>query len=150
MICNREQIIISNPYLPNWEYIPDGEPRVFGNRVYIYGSHDTACSDKFRDYKLKVRSASVDNLNQWVCRINGQWYTFYHRLTNGTIMSRRGCVIGYKYFDFGEDFPSLSMEFSVNVKGAGLNPKSVFLLTILKKAQKSEIAKLVWTTEFTM
>ena len=29
-----------NPYLPLWEYIPDGEPRVFGNRVYVYGSHD--------------------------------------------------------------------------------------------------------------
>ena len=25
-----------NPYLPKWEYIPDGEPRVFGDRVYIY------------------------------------------------------------------------------------------------------------------
>ena len=29
-----------NPYLPSWEYIPDGEPRVFGDRVYVYGSHD--------------------------------------------------------------------------------------------------------------
>jgi len=26
-----------NPYLPSWEYIPDGEPYVFGDRVYIYG-----------------------------------------------------------------------------------------------------------------
>ncbi len=56
-----------NPYLPTWEYIPDGEPRVFGDRVYVYGSHDTAGSDKFCDYKLKVWSAHVDNLNQWVC-----------------------------------------------------------------------------------
>ena len=29
-----------NPYLPSWEYTPDGEPHVFGNRVYVYGSHD--------------------------------------------------------------------------------------------------------------
>ena len=29
-----------NPYLPAWEYIPDGEPRVFGDRLYIFGSHD--------------------------------------------------------------------------------------------------------------
>ena len=29
-----------NPYLPNWEYVPDGEPHVFGDRVYVYGSHD--------------------------------------------------------------------------------------------------------------
>lgn len=56
-----------NPYLPNWEYIPDGEPRVFGDRVYIYGSHDSANSDKFCDTKLKVWSASIDNLNHWVC-----------------------------------------------------------------------------------
>ena len=27
-----------NPYLPLWEYIPDGEPRVFGSRAYVYGS----------------------------------------------------------------------------------------------------------------
>ena len=25
-----------NPYLPGWEYIPDGEPHIFGDRVYIY------------------------------------------------------------------------------------------------------------------
>ena len=31
-----------NPYLPGWEYIPDGEPKLFGNRVYVYGSHDEA------------------------------------------------------------------------------------------------------------
>lgn len=29
-----------NPYLPGGEYIPDGEPYVFGDRVYVYGSHD--------------------------------------------------------------------------------------------------------------
>ena len=33
---------IYNPYLPLTEYIPDGEPHVFGDRVYIYGSHDRA------------------------------------------------------------------------------------------------------------
>lgn len=31
---------VFNPYLPSWEYIPDGEPHVFGDRVYVYGSHD--------------------------------------------------------------------------------------------------------------
>ena len=38
-----------NPILPLWEYIPDGEPRVFGDRVYLYGSHDRAASDVFCD-----------------------------------------------------------------------------------------------------
>lgn len=36
-----------NPYLPLWEYIPDGEPRVFGSRVYVYGSHDRVGHDQF-------------------------------------------------------------------------------------------------------
>lgn len=58
---------MANPFLPLWEYIPDGEPRVFGNRVYIYGSHDNAGSDSFCDYKLKVWSAPVDDLNNWTC-----------------------------------------------------------------------------------
>ena len=26
---------VFNPYLPLWEYIPDGEPHVFGDRVYL-------------------------------------------------------------------------------------------------------------------
>lgn len=56
-----------NPYLPTWEYIPDGEPHVFGERVYVYGSHDNAGSDKFCDYKLKVWSAPVDDLTHWTC-----------------------------------------------------------------------------------
>lgn len=56
---------MANPYLPNWEYIPDGEPRVFGDRIYVYGSHDNAGSERFCDYKLKVWSAPVDNPAQW-------------------------------------------------------------------------------------
>lgn len=58
---------MANPYLPKWEYIPDGEPRVFGDRIYIYGSHDLAGSDQFCDYVLKCWSAPVDNPNEWVC-----------------------------------------------------------------------------------
>ena len=49
-----------NPYLPLWEYIPDGEPRVFGSRVYVYGSHDRVGHDQFCDYVLKCWSAPVD------------------------------------------------------------------------------------------
>lgn len=56
-----------NPFLPLWECIPDGEPRQFGDRVYVYGSHDRYGSCNFCDYKLKVWSAPIDNLNQWTC-----------------------------------------------------------------------------------
>ena len=38
---------VFNPYLPLNEYIPDGEPHVFGDRVYIYGSHDKENGDDF-------------------------------------------------------------------------------------------------------
>lgn len=56
-----------NPILPLWEYIPDGEPRVFGDRVYLYGSHDRPGAPDFCDHVLKVWSASVDDLNNWQC-----------------------------------------------------------------------------------
>ncbi len=58
---------MSNPFLPKWEYIPDGEPRVFGDRVYIYGSHDNARSKSFCDFKLKVWSAPIKDLSNWTC-----------------------------------------------------------------------------------
>ena len=45
-----------NPYLPGWEYIPDGEPHIFGDRVYIYGSHDSfGVPILFESYFEKVR-----------------------------------------------------------------------------------------------
>ena len=56
-----------NPILPLWEYVPDGEPRVFGDRVYLYGSHDRAAGTAFCDYKLKVWSAPLNDLNRWQC-----------------------------------------------------------------------------------
>ena len=41
----KEYIHGANPYMPFWEHVPDGEPRVFeykgDKRVYLYGSHDT-------------------------------------------------------------------------------------------------------------
>ena len=58
---------VCNPFLPLDEYVPDGEPHVFGDRVYLYGSHDAAGSDRFcvRDYT--VWSAPVDDLTDWTC-----------------------------------------------------------------------------------
>lgn len=31
-----------------------------------------------------------------IANIGGQWYIFYHRMTNGTIMSRRGWMVTKK------------------------------------------------------
>ena len=59
------QALAANPYLPAWEYIPDGEPRLFGDRVYVYGSHDRAGSTRFCDFQLRVWSAPLSDLNNW-------------------------------------------------------------------------------------
>ena len=125
-----------------------------------------------------------------VCCINGQWYIFYHRMTNGSIMQRQGCVerieilpdgtipqvemtslgfeeslspyritpaeiacvlkggcfvtekdiftrvitgiktgsvIGYRYFDFGEDFSGSDLVFKAQLIGAGC-PAEIHIL----------------------
>ncbi|MGC6176883.1 family 43 glycosylhydrolase [Lacrimispora sp. 38-1] len=54
-----------NPYLPSYEYVPDGEPHVFGDRVYIYGSHDRFGSAGFCLNDYVCYSASVKNLTEW-------------------------------------------------------------------------------------
>lgn len=59
----RKQIF--NPYLPSYEYIPDGEPRVFGDRVYLYGSHDRFGSVGFCLNDYVCYSANVCDLKNW-------------------------------------------------------------------------------------
>ncbi|MFO7368778.1 MAG: hypothetical protein R6X09_00735 [Bacteroidales bacterium] len=69
-----------NPYLPLWEHLPDGEPRVFEDpdnpgkyRIYIIGSHDV----RFGSYcgpDIRVWSAPVDDLSNW--RDDGPVFTY--------------------------------------------------------------------------
>ena len=61
----------ANPFLPLWEYIPDGEPYVFEDpdapgkmRVYVYGSHDNL-RGKYCGRDQVVWSAPVEDLNKW-------------------------------------------------------------------------------------
>lgn len=54
-----------NPYLPLWEYIPDGEPHVFENRLYVYGSHDKAEGKAYCEQDYVTWSAPLDNLADW-------------------------------------------------------------------------------------
>ena len=54
-----------NPYLPSWEYVPDGEPYVFGDRVYVYGSHDYYNGYVFCMGDYVGWSAPVDDLGNW-------------------------------------------------------------------------------------
>ena len=54
-----------NPYLPSWEYVPDGEPYVFDGRVYVYGSHDYFNGYVFCMGDYVCWSAPVDDLSDW-------------------------------------------------------------------------------------
>lgn len=61
----------ANPYLPLWEHVPDGEPRVFEDpdhpgqyRVYIIGSHDTRL-DSYCGNDIRQWSAPVNDLSKW-------------------------------------------------------------------------------------
>jgi len=54
-----------NPYLPSWEYIPDGEPYVLDDRVYIYGSHDKAAGWVFCLNDYVCWSTPANDLSDW-------------------------------------------------------------------------------------
>ena len=54
-----------NPYMPSWEYVPDAEPHVVGDRVYVYGSHDVFNGLNFCLGDYVCWSAPVDDLGNW-------------------------------------------------------------------------------------
>lgn len=79
-----------NPYLPLWEHLPDGEPRVFEDpdnpgcyRAYIIGSHDLKNTD-YCGPDIRMWSAPVEDLSNWrdegslfTYFIGGQWDTMF-------------------------------------------------------------------------
>jgi len=79
-----------NPYLPLWEHLPDGEPRVFDDpdnpgkqRAYIIGSHDVTYTG-YCGPDIRMWSAPVEDLSQWrdegpifTWFVNGQWDTMF-------------------------------------------------------------------------
>ena len=79
-----------NPYLPLWEHLPDGEPRVFEDpdcpgkmRAYIIGSHDVKNTD-YCGPDIRIWSAPVDDLSAWrdegavfTHYVDGQWDTMF-------------------------------------------------------------------------
>lgn len=79
-----------NPYLPLWEHLPDGEPRVFEDpdhpgkyRVYIIGSHDVRFSS-YCGADIRMWSAPVEDLSSWrdegpifTYQTAGQWDVMY-------------------------------------------------------------------------
>lgn len=72
-LYQKSTALAINPYLPEWEHIPDGEPYVFEDpehpgkeRIYIYGSHDTS-KTSYCGPDLTVWSAPVEDLTDWRC-----------------------------------------------------------------------------------
>lgn len=63
-----------NPYLPSYEYIPDGEPYVFDGRLYVYGSHDHFGGARYCGDDYVLWSADINDPSDWVC--HGR---IYHR-----------------------------------------------------------------------
>ena len=58
---------IYNPYLPSYEYIPDGEPHIFVDRLYIYGSHDRFGGSDYCENDYVCWSAPLNDLSDWRC-----------------------------------------------------------------------------------
>ena len=89
MVCTTAAMA-QNPYLPLWEHLPDGEPRVFEDpdhpdkmRAYIIGSHDVTYTG-YCGPDIRMWSAPVENLTDWrdegslfTYYINGQWDTMF-------------------------------------------------------------------------
>ena len=89
-ICNLALCVAQNPYLPLWEHLPDGEPRVFEDpdnpgklRAYIIGSHDVTYT-AYCGPDIRMWSAPVEDLTQWRDEgpifswyVNGQWDTMF-------------------------------------------------------------------------
>jgi hypothetical protein len=58
----------NNPGQLYRKYVPDGEPHVFGERVYVYGSHDLAdASPRLCAGDYVCYSAALSDLTQWRC-----------------------------------------------------------------------------------
>lgn len=63
MTDKSEQVF--NPYLPDYEYIPDAEPYVFDGRLYVFGSHDRFGAMTFCENNYVTWSAPVEDLSDW-------------------------------------------------------------------------------------
>lgn len=60
--------VACNPVLPVSVCIADGEPHVFGDRVYLFGSHDTPGGESFCLEDYEFYSAPLNDLSDWTSK----------------------------------------------------------------------------------
>lgn len=74
---------VLNPFLPIDTYIPDGEPHVFGDRIYLFGSHDVEGGGRYcAAGNYLAFSAPTDDLSDWRCDgeiFNAKQSPFYRK-----------------------------------------------------------------------
>ena len=58
-----------NPYLPSWEYVPDAEPRVFGDRVYMAAM--TSLMEQIFVWEIMCAPDCIQG-------VDGRYYLYYH------------------------------------------------------------------------
>ena len=64
MIQDKKKYAL-NPFLPLDQYIPDGEPHVFDDRIYLFGSHDKEGGDTYCMLPYMIWSAPLNDLGNW-------------------------------------------------------------------------------------
>ena len=111
---------VFNPYLPLNEYVPDGEPHVFVDRVYIYGSHDKENGDAFCMLDYVCYSAPITNLREWKyegiiykARNEPNYERFPYMFAPDVVRGNDGRY--YLYYSSARHYPDCSYVMSVAV-----------------------------------
>ena len=139
---------IYNPFLPLYEYIPDGEPHVFGDRVYHYGSHDKEGGDTFCMLDYVCYSAPVDDLTDW--RYEGVIYQAKQdpRYPAPQYMYAPDVVQGndgrfYLYYCMGGDYGQGGYQGPVSVAVCGTPGGKYEYLGVVKNPEGSPMLKYI-------
>jgi arabinoxylan arabinofuranohydrolase len=116
---------VFNPYLPSYEYIPDGEPRIFNGRLYIFGSHDKFGGKWYCENDYVTWSAPISDLSDWryegiiyrkdqdprpgnlyapdvIQGLDGQYYLYYSKADSSVIGVARADRPAGPYVFYGE------------------------------------------------
>lgn len=101
-----------NPFLPLDVYIPDGEPHIFGDRIYLFGSHDKEGGDTFCELDYEFFSAPLDDLNNWSSK--GINYSARQDALNYQVENKNKQELSIRFFGKGK-FDLYSLNFKEKI-----------------------------------